>query len=869
MGNRLMTRIARPILKLRKTNRGLHRTEARRVSQLLRLWTVSIAIVVQLILTRTVYSQAVRFKKQAVWVFPDAATIDLTDSAQRTQLVQRSADSGVDVLYVSVFQSPPPIPGDPLMYPAAAIADLIARAHDENIQVWAAYGNPDWGEIGCDAGAFPRARMAEVIAYNAANLSAQFDGVILDVEVEASVDSLTNLVTLYECILTNDMQPNGLGLAAAIRFFWDTPILFAGEPETRPAYEHIIDLGLENVVVMGYRDEAGVGSSDGIIALDEDEIDYADSKGKSNLIMVGLETQDCVPGCGEEKVTFFLEQQATLNAEAAIVVGEFADNLSFGGFAIHRYGDAYLGNIPGWPQTNAPPEWEEGDVFVASFDGSYHIYDSAGCFKGEIPDPLGTGATRGAAFDANFDLYTTYHTLSFSGQAEKEHKVIKYDGNPPHDILQTIDTQDAAAALEPLLILDSFRPNDIVFAVNGDFYVSHDLGPNAVHRYNSLGELQESYDVETHGVGPQGIDLASDQRTLFHTTLQPFGTSAHPITRYDVEAVTQLTNFTVLADPSAVVRLLPPYDGSAGLIATLISHIARVKSAGEVDTYDAAGEDFWFALDLDPDGTGFWAAGLRSAPPVGSPETGKIYHFTLGESSPDIVIHGGPSQISAITVRGSHNTAASTAPVTVELPSGTIPTTVIFPSIEEAGTTTLIPNAVIPSTPQGFELANQVTSATFELVTTATFTVNPPEDLVQVCVNYTALGIPTPEEEENLRLFHYEGMVPVDITDFDSPDIENDEICGSVADFSPFAIFIALAPQEQIEELIDRLQEIVDGNPGACADKVEDALQDAQTALDELDKVTPRSSVASHTTLCSPAAVVPEYSTLIRCPRRL
>ena len=52
------------------------------------------------------------------------------------------------------------------------------------------------------------------------------------------------------------------------------------------------------------------------------------------------------------------------------------------------------------------------------------------------------------------------------------------------------------------------------------------------------------------------------------------------------------------------------------------------------------------------------------------------------------------------------------------------------------------------------------------------------------------------------------------------------------------------APSEALEDIIVRLQEIVDDNPGECADKVEDALAKAQTALDELNKTPPGNQAA-------------------------
>ena len=70
------------------------------------------------------------------------------------------------------------------------------------------------------------------------------------------------------------------------------------------------------------------------------------------MILAGLETTDCAPGCGPETVTFFEEQQDVMNAEAQLVTTHYLNSASFGGFAVHRYGAPYLGDPPGWPESN-------------------------------------------------------------------------------------------------------------------------------------------------------------------------------------------------------------------------------------------------------------------------------------------------------------------------------------------------------------------------------------------------------------------------------------------------------------------------------------------------------------------------------------
>ncbi len=287
---------------------------------------------------------------QALWVWSGSGAMD--GPADRRVLVERSAASGVNALYVDLYRGTPNASGR-RMYEDAEIADLITRAHARGIEVWAAYGAPDWPALGCDPSAFPLRRMADVIGYNRDNPAAPLDGVMLDVEPPEplSAGDYQALLALYEC-LRDALMAEGIAMGVAIRFFWDDPVEYpAGSGRVKPAYQHILDAVSGPVVVMGYRDFAGTACpDDGLICLDQDEIDYASRVG--GAVLVGLETANCAPGCGPEKVTFFEEGQGALNREAAKVVAHFRGEPGFAGFAVHAYRDAYLSGLPGWPSTN-------------------------------------------------------------------------------------------------------------------------------------------------------------------------------------------------------------------------------------------------------------------------------------------------------------------------------------------------------------------------------------------------------------------------------------------------------------------------------------------------------------------------------------
>jgi uncharacterized protein (TIGR03437 family) len=291
-------------------------------------------------------------KVNALWVYSVASLPNpVTDEQTRDSLIQNSSLSGVNVLYVSVYSSTPNS-AKRYMYDDSDIADLITKAHAQRMQVYAAYGDTDWPTLGCAASAFPMQRMAEVIAYNSANRSAMFDGVILDVEPTGTPD-FQALLGLYQCF-QQQAGANGMGLAAAISAFWTTVVTF--NQVTEAAYEQIVDLKLNNVVVMGYRNYAGTSDctqGDGVVCLDEGVIAYANGVSQGNTILVGLDTDNPATSGSTAEETFFTMGQTAMNTVAQSVFNRFASvNQTFGGFSIHNYRDSYLN---GWPATNTTP----------------------------------------------------------------------------------------------------------------------------------------------------------------------------------------------------------------------------------------------------------------------------------------------------------------------------------------------------------------------------------------------------------------------------------------------------------------------------------------------------------------------------------
>lgn len=248
--------------------------------------------------------------------------------------------------------------------------------------------------------------------------------------------------------------------------------------------------------------------------------------------------------------------------------------------------------------------WQVGDVFVGVSGGSYKVYDNAGVFKETISDGLG-GYTTGCAFNNALDkFYTTNFSRNF---------VEVYDIVHPHTILQTINTTGAGTASNESILFDNA----------GNFYVGHADGNQDIQKYDAAGNLLATFNVAIERRGSDWIDLSSDQQTMFYTS------EGRYVKRYNVSSSTQLGDFADLGGGiSYALRLLPPGDGSGGLLVADTVDIKRLDSTGAViQTYDAPGQNSWFALNLDPNGTSFWSGDFG---------TSNFYRFNIATGAIEV-----------------------------------------------------------------------------------------------------------------------------------------------------------------------------------------------------------------------------------------
>jgi hypothetical protein len=234
--------------------------------------------------------------------------------------------------------------------------------------------------------------------------------------------------------------------------------------------------------------------------------------------------------------------------------------------------------------------WSTGDVFVGVGKGTYKVYTNAGVFRHDLVG-TGGGLTTGGAFQSTGDLYATFFTLS---------QIQVFDRDPPHGQVRVINTAaHGGAGVESL-----------AFDASGDLYAGHARGDRDIKKYTATGTFLATFDCATGPVGSDWIDLLIDQRTIVYSS------RGRDIRRFDVVSNSQLANLTTLpgAGQANALRVLPPFDLSRGLIVADGTNCKRLDSTGAVvQVYDAPGEDSWFAMDFDPNGTSFWAANSETA----------------------------------------------------------------------------------------------------------------------------------------------------------------------------------------------------------------------------------------------------------------
>jgi hypothetical protein len=284
-----------------------------------------------------------------------------------------------------------------------------------------------------------------------------------------------------------------------------------------------------------------------------------------------------------------------------------------------------------------------GDVFAGIGNGRYNHFSPSGTLLETLDSGQGGFNTTGMCFDAAGNLYGTNFSSNSMSKFTNNGTLVGLFGS-------------FNASPESCLVVGSIM------------YTSQVFGTGDILKFNLSGTQLANYDVARS----DWIDLAADQCTMFYTDEGPI------IRRFNVCTNTALADFVnVPGGAFYALRILPGGDVLVASAAT----IRRFNSSGtQVDTYTAAGETFFFALNLDPDGTHFWSGGIG---------TGIIYKFNLTPSGPPVLSFSsqlgstGGAQLAGVAVFGE---------VTAGQPTPT-------PTVAAATPTPTVPNvaAVVPT----------------------------------------------------------------------------------------------------------------------------------------------------------------------------
>lgn len=222
--------------------------------------------------------------------------------------------------------------------------------------------------------------------------------------------------------------------------------------------------------------------------------------------------------------------------------------------------------------------WVQGDIAVSTSAGEYRVYSNTGVLKDVLSNGGASYYTTGSAFDSTGNLWGT----NFGGNSVS--KFAGPGGTHTHSLVISGAGQ---------------TPECILFNAAGKVFLS---GPGSfIARYSNTGVLEQTYSA----YDSDWMDLASDQTTMF------FGNEGGLIRRWDLASDSALPNFaSTSTGRSYAMRLLA--DGS--LLVAAERQVERFDALGNlIQTYDTAGMDSSFALNVDPDGTSFWTADFNNA----------------------------------------------------------------------------------------------------------------------------------------------------------------------------------------------------------------------------------------------------------------
>ncbi|MDH3524162.1 MAG: hypothetical protein OES32_11295 [Acidobacteriota bacterium] len=297
---------------------------------------------------------------------------------------------------------------------------------------------------------------------------------------------------------------------------------------------------------------------------------------------------------------------------------------------------------------------EEGDIICGVGNGLIEQRDpNTGNLIRLINTGSGSNEDTGMCFDANGDMLSTNFTTSTMSK-------IDMSSDP-------VNTNLCGQLIQhPFAGPFNSHDESCVFDGAGDFYVGQADGSRDILKFDASGALLDTFNPATGPRGTDWIDLAADQCTIYYTS------EGQDIRRFDVCTNTQLPNFAtgLVTGRCFGLRIIPAGPFAGEVIVACTNEAVRVDTTGAIvqryPNSDCPGTSFFFAMNLDPNGTTFWTMDIGN---------GKVCEYDIATAAParSLTCQRVGASTAGLTVCGEL-TAALTASLTPELdfnPPGT------------------------------------------------------------------------------------------------------------------------------------------------------------------------------------------------------
>lgn len=261
-----------------------------------------------------------------VWDFYEAAS----DSNKITQLLQFLNKNEFNVLFIATRNT--------LVDQPATYEELIRRAHENGIRVFALAGRANWALEPHHREALEQLR--QVLSFNKNHPSAKFDGIQFDIEPHTLAEYKTQrgsvayqfIQVLKKIAKEIAVSEETLEFNAAIPWWYgggENPVMVQTGGERKPLSHFVLDI-VDTVSIMAYRDTA-----DRQIRGSSADAEYAAKTGKK--LYIGTETNPPNGSTVTNEITYYNKGMDYLNEQLNAVIEHYSDHSGFGGIAIHSY----------------------------------------------------------------------------------------------------------------------------------------------------------------------------------------------------------------------------------------------------------------------------------------------------------------------------------------------------------------------------------------------------------------------------------------------------------------------------------------------------------------------------------------------------